>query len=109
MTQLGSSITCGLLTRLGSFQLPLVASMGHTLAEQSFSSHEGIKNCSMNGLGQKWKIFTGLVFINCPKDGEKMLNKQWSILGIKHFFIIFFRFKTMFGLYLSKQNSKVCN
>ena len=51
------------------------ASMGHALPEQRSSSLEDIKNSSMNGLRQKGKMFTGVVFTNCQKDG-KMYNKH---------------------------------
>ena len=48
----------------------LFASMGHALAEQRFSFYEHIKNGLVNSLLQMRRIFTGVVFINCPKDGE---------------------------------------
>ena len=48
------------------------ASMGHILAEQRSSSYEDIKNGLMNGLWQKGKIFTNMVFIYCPKDGKNV-------------------------------------
>ena len=43
------------------------------------------KNGSTNGSQQKGKIFTGVVFTNCLKDG-KTYNKWWSILWVKHFY-----------------------
>ena len=50
----------------------LFASMGNVLAEQSFTSYAEIENGSMNGSRQNGKIFTGVVFINFPKDGENV-------------------------------------
>jgi len=50
----------------------LLASMSHVLAEQRFGSYEDVKNGSMNGSRQKGKIFTGVVFTNCPKDGKNV-------------------------------------
>jgi hypothetical protein len=45
----------------------LFASMGHKLAEKHGSLNEDIKKWQ-----QKGKIFTGIVFINCPKHGKNL-------------------------------------
>ena len=51
------------------FDYHLFASMGHALTEQRFGSYENVKkmNSQQNG-----KIFTGVVFTNCPKVGENI-------------------------------------
>jgi hypothetical protein len=60
-----------LFTRLGSFQLPLIYI--NALADQHFSLYEIIKkNSFIIALWQNGKIFTGIVFISCPKDGENV-------------------------------------
>ena len=62
----------------------LFASMVHALAEQRFEFVRRYKKSdSMNGSRQKG-IFTGMVFINYPKD-RKRYNKRWSILWTEHF------------------------
>ena len=72
-TQRGSSTPCSLLSRLDTSDDHLFASMGHAIAEQSFSLYEkNIKKWLNEYLLQKWKIFTGVVFIDCPKDGENV-------------------------------------
>ena len=48
----------------------LFASMGHAFTEQRFSLYEDMKNGSMNGSRRRGKIFTGVEFMNSPKDGE---------------------------------------
>ncbi|GFV57640.1 mariner Mos1 transposase [Trichonephila clavipes] len=51
----------------------LFASLGHALADQSFTSYENVK--SWLGDCQKKKtdhFFFGVVFTNCPKDGENV-------------------------------------
>ena len=65
----------------------LFASIGHALAEKRFGSYEDVKKWLMNISQQRRKIFTDVVFTNCPKTG-KMNNKRWNILWIKHFLII---------------------
>ena len=68
--QLGSSVPCYLLTRLGSFRLPLVGSLGrwvtHLLSSASVRTNMW-KSGSVNGLQQKGKIFTDAVFTKYPK------------------------------------------
>ena len=53
---------------------PLFEWMSHALIEQRFSSYEDMekKKSLMNGLRQKGNIFTGMILINCPKDGENV-------------------------------------
>ena len=67
-TQLGSFIPCGLLARLGSFRLPLACIDGD------------IKNCWMNASSQMGKIFTGVLFINCPKRWRKCITSDEAYL-----------------------------
>ena len=43
------------------------------------------KNGSMKVSQQRGKIFTGVVFTNCPKN-RKMYKKRWSIVWIKNFY-----------------------
>ena len=49
------------------------------LLNSALAHRKIFKNGSINGSQQKRKIFTSMVFINCPKDG-KMYKKQWSTL-----------------------------
>ena len=72
-TLLGSSTSCGLLTRLCSFQLPLVCiDESRTWWAAPLTRTKMWKNDSMNGSQQKGEFFTGVVFTNCPKDGKNV-------------------------------------
>jgi hypothetical protein len=70
-----------ILTILGSFLLRSFASMGHTLTVLQFLRRFS-KNCSMKGSREKWKLFTGVVIINFPKDGENLQQAMEHILHI---------------------------
>ncbi|GFV73594.1 mariner Mos1 transposase [Trichonephila clavipes] len=42
------------------------------LADQRFTSYENVKSCLDDWLASKDRSFFGVVFTNCPKDGENM-------------------------------------
>ena len=58
------------LPDLAPFDYHLFAPICHALAEQFFGSYGDVKNGLMNGSQQKMKIFTGVIFTNCSKDGK---------------------------------------
>ena len=57
---------------LSSSHYRLFASMGHTLAEQSFDLYEDVKKWFAEWFAQKGKIFADVVFTNRPKDKENV-------------------------------------
>ena len=72
------ALSCEVLS-LAAYSLGLVPSdyhlfalVGYALAEQRFGSYEDVKKGSMNGYQQNVKIFIGVVFISCPKDGKNV-------------------------------------
>ena len=68
--------------------------MDHVLAEQRFGSYEDVKKWLDESFVVKGKIFTDVVFTNCPKDGksveqavEHTLNEALlSFFGIQRVF-----------------------
>ena len=61
--------------------------MGHALAEQRFGSYEDVKKWLDEWFAAKGKIFTGVVFTNCPKDRENVQQTMEHILN-KALFVI---------------------
>jgi hypothetical protein len=54
----------------------------------------------MNDSQQKGKIFTGMVFINCPKDGKKAKQVMKYTLN-KALFIVLPNLKVFFLIHIS--------
>ncbi|GFX01964.1 mariner Mos1 transposase [Trichonephila clavipes] len=50
----------------------LFASLGDALADQRFTSYENVKSWLDDWLLQNTDHFFGVVFTNCPKDGENV-------------------------------------
>lgn len=58
----------------------LLTSMDHALAEQSFGTYEDLKNSLVNGSQQNTKIFSGVIFTNCPKKKKNCVTNDGTYI-----------------------------
>ena len=88
-TQLGNSTVCGLLTRLGSFRLPLVCIDGSRTSRPAFWFIWRCEKMARRMGRSKREIFLLEWYSQIPRKMRKMCNKPWSILWINYILSFF--------------------
>ena len=88
-TQQGSSTPRDLLTRLGSFRLPLVCINGSQFAEQRFHLYEDIKKMVYEWFMSEGEDFYRHVFHKLPERWGKCMEWRVPFYQIQHVFFLF--------------------